>query len=117
MAPCASAVEIAAYRAALVALVRSTTGEEAKPLPPEPPAPWGDQTRPAQVVVDYAHALGVSPPAQADWAALSQLQRFVLIKLTRDNHDNVNFLPAMSEFGLWRRVSDLREASDQPQAA
>jgi hypothetical protein len=27
-------------------------------------------------------------------------QRFALFKLTRPNHDNDNFIPAMREFGL-----------------
>ena len=31
---------------------------------------------------------------------LTVLQRFVLLKLSRDNHDNVNFVPALREFGL-----------------
>lgn len=57
------------------------------------------------VVVDHARSLGVRPPNQAQWRALTRLQRFVLIKLTRDNHDNVNFLPAMVEFGLIEAVA------------
>jgi hypothetical protein len=34
------------------------------------------------------------------WARLSPLQRFVLIKLSRSNHENKNFLPALQEFGI-----------------
>ena len=54
------------------------------------------------MVAGYARRLGVQPPSREKWAALSPLQRFVSIKLTRDNHDNVNFIPAMREFGLGR---------------
>lgn len=36
----------------------------------------------------------------AQWAALNDLQRFALIKLTRSGHKNANLLPAMKEFGL-----------------
>jgi hypothetical protein len=31
---------------------------------------------------------------------LTPLQRFALIKLTRSQHENNNFLPALIEFGL-----------------
>jgi hypothetical protein len=34
------------------------------------------------------------------WAALSPLQRFALIKLSRSSHENSNFLPALKEFQL-----------------
>lgn len=100
VAPCETADEIEAYRVALADLVTLRTGENAKPLAIPPCGQWEDPQRPAPVVVDYARSLGVRPPDRAQWAALSRLQRFVLIKLTRDNHDNVNFRPAMEEFGL-----------------
>ena len=35
-----------------------------------------------------------------DWNALTPLQRFTLLKLSRDSHDNINFVPALVEFGL-----------------
>jgi hypothetical protein len=34
------------------------------------------------------------------WASLLPLQRFALIKLSRSNHENHNFVPALQEFGL-----------------
>jgi len=100
IAPCETADEIEAYGIALTNLVALRTGETAKPLLVPPCGQWEISQRPAPVVVDYARSLGVRPPDRARWAALTRLQRFVLIKLTRDNHDNVNFLPAMEEFGL-----------------
>jgi hypothetical protein len=35
-----------------------------------------------------------------DWAKLSDIQRFVLLKLCRPGHENKNFPKAMVEFGL-----------------
>jgi hypothetical protein len=99
-APCETAEEIDAYGVALVDLVALRTGENARPLAIPPCGQWEDPHRIAPVVIDYARSLGVRPPDRSQWAALTRLQRFVLIKLTRDNHDNVNFLPAMAEFGL-----------------
>lgn len=34
------------------------------------------------------------------WLTLNPLQRFALIKLTRAQHENMNFLPALKEFHL-----------------
>jgi hypothetical protein len=100
MKPCDREAETAAYRAALIALVALRANEVAKPLAQPPCGQWDDVSKVAPVVTRHAHTLGVKPPSQDEWASLSTLQRFVLIKLTRDNHDNVNFIPAMREFGL-----------------
>jgi len=99
-APCRTAPEIAAYRDELVRLVAQRANEAARPLA-DPPAPvWEQAAETPPVVAAYARSLGAAPPQPHQWAALSDLQRFTLLKLTRDNHDNVNFLPALREFGL-----------------
>lgn len=98
--PCGGEAETAAYRAVLVALVMLRANEIARPLAEPPCGRWEDRRQVAPVVAGHARILGVAPPSLGEWAALTTLQRFVLIKLTRDNHDNINFLPAMREFGL-----------------
>ena len=100
--PCDHPAEVEAYRLALAALVALRANEVAKPLAEPPCGQWDNAHQVASVVAAYARGLGVHPPSQTEWASLSTLQRFVLIKLTRDNHDNVNFLPALHEFGLVR---------------
>lgn len=100
--PCDGHAEVEAYRAALADLVALRANEIAKPLAEPPCGQWEDRCQVAPVVVGYARGLGVPPPSRQEWAALRPLQRFVLVKLTRDNHDNVNFIPAMREFGLAR---------------
>jgi len=97
---CATAPEVEAYRARLVELVTLRAKEEAKPLPEPPAALWELVGEAPPVVTAYAQSVGVSPPTAREWRRLTELQRFALIKLTRDNHDNVNFVPAMREFGL-----------------
>lgn len=100
---CRTVQEIAAYRDELVHLVAARTGEAARGLT-DPPAPiWEEAAETPPVVAAYARSIGASAPQPHQWAALSDLQRFALVKLSRDNHDNVNFLPAMAEFGLLRR--------------
>ncbi|MEN9239052.1 MAG: nitrate reductase associated protein [Thermostichus sp. DG_1_6_bins_120] len=50
-------------------------------------------------VQQKAEELGM--PISLDfWKNLEDLQRFALIKLSRSNHENKNFLPALQEFGL-----------------
>jgi len=98
--PCGSACEVCAYHDRLVELVALRAKEDAKPLPEAPAALWEALGDTPPVVTAFAQSVGVSPPTEHQWRRLSELQRFVLIKLTRDNHDNVNFIPAMREFGL-----------------
>jgi hypothetical protein len=99
-APCRSDAEVAAYRTRLVELVHLRTREVAKVLTEPPLALWESAGEVAPVVTAYARTLGVVSPSNESWRQLSELQRFVLVKLTRHSHDNVNFIPAMREFGL-----------------
>lgn len=100
MSPCDTAGEIDAYRRALKALVVERAGETPKDLPADATVPWSDAAGTPDQVVAFAGEVGAPPPSDAVWAQLTDLQRFVLLKLSRDNHDNVNFVPAMREFGL-----------------
>ncbi len=43
--------------------------------------------------------LGVFPTLE-QWKKLTKIQRFVLTKLSRSNHENRNFIPALREFHL-----------------
>jgi len=36
----------------------------------------------------------------SQWQKLTNLQRFVLIKLSHPSHENKNFLPALKEFNI-----------------
>jgi len=99
-APCGTVTEVCAYHDRLVELVAERAHEAAKPLPEPPAALWEVTGEAPPTVAAFARSVGVPPPTEHDWRRLSELQRFVLIKLTRDNHDNVNFVPAMREFGL-----------------
>lgn len=100
LAPCDTAEQIDAYRDCLATLVCARTGEVARVLPDDGVVPWDQVAATPQQVVAFASSLGVRPPSDADWRRLTALQRFVLLKLSRDNHDNVNFAPALREFGL-----------------
>lgn len=98
--PCSTTAEVDSYRARLIALVAARAGESVKPLPEPPAALWGAVAALPLAVIAFARSVGVSPPTPQGWASLTDLERFALLKLTRDHHDNVNFIPAMCEFGL-----------------
>ena len=97
---CDAADDQIRYRERLEALVRARAGGTAQPLPtPEAPL-WERLDGPPLTVVAFAEGAGESSPSAEAWRNLAELQRFVLLKLSRDNHDNVNFVPALREFGL-----------------
>ncbi|NJK61647.1 MAG: nitrate reductase maturation protein NarM [Synechococcaceae cyanobacterium SM2_3_1] len=95
--PCDSKAEILDYRDTLQALVVSYCGSPAPGLPVEPHPAWLDPTRIPDSVQTKAKAAGVALPLE-QWANLSPLQRFALIKLSRSGHENRNFVPALREF-------------------
>ncbi|WP_369061805.1 nitrate reductase associated protein [Caulobacter sp. 73W] len=98
--PCRTREDVGDYRRLLVELVAARAGEVAGALA-DPPAPvWERSDQVPEIVAIHARAIKTPPPNRAQWSSLTELQRFALLKLTRDNHDNVNFVPAMREFGI-----------------
>lgn len=104
---CETPDEIRHYRAVLITLIETRVREAAKDIAIEDAPIWADTARVAEVVRTYAHALGLEPPTLRQWAALTPLQRFTLVKLTREGHDNENFIPAMREFGVLENEETL----------
>lgn len=98
--PCQTDAEIAQYRQMLCDRVAAATGDIPKPLPIDPAPPWEQPQVPDSVQQNaQSHHMHLTA---ADWQHLTPLQRFALIKLSRSNHENSNFLPALTEFGLNR---------------
>jgi molybdopterin-guanine dinucleotide biosynthesis protein A len=97
--PCATPAEIAAYRDALVDLIAQRSSEPVAMLSRSPEPVWERSELPDEIP-RFAATRGVAAPAPDDWAKLVPLQRYALVKLTRDKHENANFEPAMREFGL-----------------
>lgn len=97
--PCETAAEIASYRSHLQQLVQTHTGELPTDLPIDPQPAWMNATTIPESVQVQAESLQqtISPE---QWGHLTPLQRFALIKLSRSQHENKNFLPAMQEFDL-----------------
>lgn len=97
--PCTTATEIQAYREFLQQLVQQHSGAPAAELPVDSHPAWLDATTIPPSIQQQAETVGAAiSPSQ--WAELTPLQRFALIKLSRSSHENRNFLPALKEFYL-----------------
>jgi hypothetical protein len=97
--PCTTPDEIAAYRLHLQQLIQHHSGELPSELPIALEPEWLNAIALPETVV--AQAVSLDIPLTIDhWAALTPIQRFALIKLSRSNHENHNFLPALREFGI-----------------
>ena len=97
--PCDREAEIANYRDYVSQLIFEHTGHEASLLSIDPQPPWSNDREIPESVVTKSAEEGVKID-RSEWASLSNMQRFALIKLTRSQHENNNFLPALKEFGL-----------------
>jgi len=97
--PCDSFTEVKDYHDWLHQQVIEYTGSEAKDLPIEENPSWLDDTIVPEMVQGKAQAFNLTITLE-QWAKLTPLQRFALIKLSRSSHENANFIPAMKEFNL-----------------
>lgn len=96
---CEDATAQQAYGATLNELVAQHGGDRPATLPIDPQPEW--QTTPTipDSVQTMAQKANLVLTVE-QWACLLPLQRFALIKLSRSNHENHNFVPALQEFGL-----------------
>ncbi len=95
--PCNSPQEAEAYRDYLQGRVVAHTGSPAGTLSLDAHPPWLNEGEiPLSVVEKLEETQQTLTLAQ--WASLSPLQRFALIKLSRPSHENRNFVPAVAEF-------------------
>jgi hypothetical protein len=97
--PCTTAAEMQTYRTLLHQFVQAHTGEVPSDLPIDPHPAWMEATTIPQSVQEKAEAIDTLITLE-QWAALTPVQRFALIKLSRSQHENKNFLPALKEFHI-----------------
>ena len=97
--PCAMEPEIAAYRELLHQMILQRTGDTATDLAIDPHPDWENITIIPKSVQEKAQDVGATLTL-AEWALLTPLRRFALIKLSLSGHENHNFLPALKEFRL-----------------
>ena len=98
-APCDHATDIASYRQVLCSFVKECTGNEPTSIPMAEHPPWADENIPDQITKAVS-AIGLPPLAVARWRVLTPLQRFALVKLSREGREHRNLGLALREFGL-----------------
>jgi hypothetical protein len=97
--PCADPAAIQDYHTWLCQLINDRTGQTATNLAIESHPDWANpDVIPATVLVQATQVGATLTIGQ--WQQLRPLERFALIKLSRSNHENNNFGPALQEFGL-----------------
>lgn len=97
--PCTTESEISKYRQDLQILISQRTGNAASLLPIESNPAWMDASFIPESVQEKAIEFGTTLTIE-QWANLSPLERFALIKLSRSGHENKNFPKALAEFNL-----------------
>jgi hypothetical protein len=105
--PCETADEIKIYRENLRSQVFQNLHTYPNDLPIDANPAWlQDESIPVSVLeqvqkLEIAIApLQLQEKLQEEWQKLTSLQRFALIKLSKSDHENNNFLPALQEFGI-----------------
>ncbi len=105
--PCTTPAEAEDYRQQLQALLQAKTGSPAGELPIDPQPAWLVAACIPESIQQKTQEFR-SPLSLMEWQQLSPIQRFALIKLSRANHENANFLPALQEFQLYPLVKPSR---------
>jgi hypothetical protein len=97
--PCGNKEEVNNYKDYLSHLVLKYTGKEATPLDVETHPAWADLENINEALQEKAKEFEWKISID-QWTSLTNLQRFVLLKLCRPGHENKNFPKAMREFSL-----------------
>jgi hypothetical protein len=103
---CEDDYEINAYAHHLQTLVLSRTGEIVSILPEENAA-WKNRDLVPEAVQEHLYGTGFHLTTN-HWHSLTNLQRFALIKLSREGHENKNLRKAALEFGIPPRVQSIQ---------
>lgn len=96
---CDNAAEIHHYQNYLRQLVQKYTGETATDLSVDPNPSWAQIETVNEELQLHANSYGWNI-STGEWQRLNELQRFALLKLCREGHENKNFPLAMREFNL-----------------
>jgi hypothetical protein len=97
--PCATEDEIRSYRKYVKTVILYRTSNEAQHMVVDNEPAWADKNTIPELV-EQKLASRYFYLGRDKWNQLNDLQRFVLVKLSRPSHENRNFPIAMKEFGL-----------------
>lgn len=96
---CSNDEEAEEYNNYLTGLIKKHTGKDATALIVDTNPVWADTNTVPRFLNDRLKNFGwkLSPE---QWKSQTNLQRFALLKLCKEGHENKNFPKAMKEFGL-----------------
>ena len=97
--PCRNEVEAREYNIYLSDLIKDHTGKEATILNIEQDPPWADLNSIPGMLCDKLKNFDCNLSIER-WKKLTDLQRFALLKLCKEGHENKNFPKAIKEFNL-----------------
>lgn len=97
--PCANETDVASYNKYLAALIVSKTGKNATELMIDKDPEWSNTAVVPELLNEKLGGFNWNVSIQ-QWKELSDLQRFALMKLCKEGHENKNFPKAMKEFKL-----------------
>ena len=97
--PCGNEEEAKLYNDYLAGLIKKYTGKEATALNVDKNPVWADTNAVPEMLNEKLKKFDwhISPE---QWKELTNLQRFALLKLCKEGHENKNFPKAMKEFKL-----------------
>jgi hypothetical protein len=96
---CRNDEEAKEYNNFLAALIKKYTGRDATPFAVDKNPAWADKENVPGALSEKLEEHGWYISVE-QWKNLSDLQRFALLKLCREGHENKNFLKAVKEFHL-----------------
>jgi len=97
--PCNTPEEVQSYRQYLKAVILYRTSNLAQDIEVDKNSDWANKDVIPEILKQKLSELQLSMELK-QWQELNDLQRFVLVKLSRPSHENKNFPIAMHEFGL-----------------
>jgi len=97
--PCGNEEEAQRYNHYLAGLIKNHSGNEATELAIDPNPRWADTSRLPDLLQEKLNEFNWHISVQ-QWADLTELQRFALLKLSKQGHESKNFPKAIKEFGL-----------------
>ena len=98
--PYATDAQLAAFRQAALKCVADIAGDSTETDPCERPAAWEIIDQLPATTCELIAAHGIPAPTPEQWAALTELQRYALVKLTREGAKNEKLPAALKEFGF-----------------
>jgi len=97
--PCSNEEEAKQYNNFLVGLINRYTSKEATGLAIDQHPGWADLNKVPDLLQEKLREFGWNISVE-QWAGLTNLQRFALLKLCKEGHESKNFPKALKEFDL-----------------